>query len=408
MPALFALPDGTDAAAVEQALRTVLDRHESLRAWFTAADADPSAESKKTLLTLHQLFSPAHSLTFAVDTVDLRALPQSEQSMRMEELRVAGANTPIEIDQAPLFRTTILLHHGERATLLWNVHHMVSDGYSQRLLHQELTHLLSGVPERLPELPIGYRDYIAWRERLATDPSASEPHRRYWQEVFAEPYERPLLPARAGTEDAARGIAHQFPVPDDLRAEVAAFCREHGTTAFSVYFAAYTLMAHDLYERDDLVIGTPAAGRTRPEFQNLIGNFISLVGIRNRRDGTVAFPSLVRALQEGTARAMEHQDYQYDEVMADIGAAPDDDRFPLTTVFISLAEVPADQAPALRTPSHRDLGCEVKFDLMGYLRRAGDMVALDLNTRQGLLSSDRLETLATTFLNHLRTGLKED
>ncbi|AQW56373.1 amino acid adenylation domain-containing protein [Streptomyces violaceusniger] len=405
MPALFALPDGTGAAAVEQALRTVIDRHESLRAGFTPADtsADPEAP-----LALHQGFTPANALTFAVETVDLRTLPESEQSARMEELRIAEANTPIEIGRAPLFRATLLLHHGDRATLLWNVHHMVSDGYSQRLLHQELTHLLGGVPERLPELPIGYRDYIAWRERLATDPGACEPHRRYWQEVFAEPYERPLLPARAETEDAARGIAHQFPVPDDLRAEVAAFCREHGTTAFSVYFAAYTLMAHDLYERDDLVIGTPAAGRTRPEFQNLIGNFISLVGIRNRRDGAVGFPSLVRALQEGTVRAMEHQDYQYDEVMADIGAAPDDDRFPLTTVFISLVEVPAGQAPGLRTPSHRDLGCEVKFDLMGYLRRAGDMVALDLHTRQGLLSADRLEALAATFLNHLRTGLKED
>lgn len=406
MPALFALPDATDATALERALRTVLDRHESLRARFTDAtgsDAAPGAPGP-----LRQHFVPAAELTLDIATVDLRVLPDDEQSARMEALRVEGANTPIGIDRAPLFRTTLLLHHGERATLLWNVHHMVSDGYSQRLLHQELTLLLTGTERDLPELPIGYRDYIAWRERLVTTPEALAPHRRYWQQVFAEPYERPLLPVRDGGTDAARGIAHQFPVPDDLRVEVATFCRAHGTTPFSVYFAAYTLMAHDLYRREDLVIGTPAAGRTRPEFHNLVGNFISLVGIRARRGEAATFAALVRALQDRTVLAMEHQDYQYDEVMADIGAEPDDDRFPLTTVFISLVDAPADQAGALRVPAHRDLGCEVKFDLMGYLRRAGEMVALDLHTRQGLLTPEGLENLASSFLDHLRAGLKEN
>ncbi|MFC8729347.1 condensation domain-containing protein [Streptomyces bacillaris] len=406
MPALFALPDATDAPALERALRTVLDRHESLRARFTeAADSEAAPGAPRPL---HQHFVPTAELALDIATVDLRTLPDAEQSARMEELRIEGANTPIGIDHAPLFRTTLLLHHGDRATLLWNVHHMVSDGYSQRLLHQELTLLLTGAERELPELPIGYRDYIAWRERLATDPEALAPHRRYWQQVFTEPYERPLLPVRDGVADAARGIAHQFPVPDDLRAEVAAFCRDRGTTPFSVYFAAYTLMAHDLYRREDLVIGTPAAGRTRPEFSNLVGNFISLVGIRARRGEAETFATLVRTLQDRTVLAMEHQDYQYDEVMADIGAEPDDDRFPLTTVFISLVEAPADQAAALRAPAHRDLGCEVKFDLMGYLRRAGEMVALDLHTRQGLLSPERLETLAASFLDHLRAGLKEN
>ncbi|MFE5399473.1 condensation domain-containing protein [Streptomyces sp. NPDC056568] len=406
MPALFPLPDATDATALERALRTVLDRHESLRARFTEA-AGPDGRAADSPRPLHQHFVPTAELTLDIATVDLRTLTDAEQSARMEELRIQGANTPIEIDHAPLFRTTLLLHHGERATLLWNVHHMVSDGYSQRLLHRELTLLLTGAERELPELPIGYRDYIAWRERLATDPEALAPHRDYWQQVFAEPYERPLLPVRDGVADAARGIAHQFPVPDDLRGEVAEFCRVHGTTPFSVYFAAYTLMAHDLYRREDLVIGTPAAGRTRPEFHHLVGNFISLVGIRARRGETASFAALVRALQDRTVAAMEHQDHQYDEVMADIGAEPDDDRFPLTTVFISLVEAPADQAGSLRVPAHRDLGCEVKFDLMGYLRRAGEMVALDLHTRQGLLSPERLEILGASFLDHLRAGLKE-
>ncbi|MCX5399492.1 condensation domain-containing protein [Streptomyces sp. NBC_00102] len=402
MPALFALPDGVDAEAVESALRTVLTRHDSLRAYFTEESGGSPDDAG-----LRQHFLAVEDVRVEVETDDLRGLPEDEQDVRMQELRIAGANTPIDITRAPLFRTRLLRHHTGRSTLLWTVHHMVSDGYSQRLLHQELTHLLAGEPERLPHLPIGYRDYIAWRAAPGSAERTAEAHRPYWQGVFGRPYERPLLPLLEGAAEPARGIAHQFPVPDELRSEVAAFCRTHGTTPFSVYFAAYTLMCHDLFGREDLVIGTPAAGRTRPEFQELIGNFISLVGIRHRLGETGDFAALVAALQERTVLAMEHQDYQYDQLMADIGAVTDDDRFPLTTVFLSLVEVPADQAATLRAPAHRDLGCEVKFDLMGYLKRAGDMIALEFDTRQGLLSPERLEELAGVFLAHLRSGLKE-
>lgn len=402
MPALFTLPAGTGTVDVQRALLAVLRRHDGLRAYFSQPDAEPDA-GRDGVAELRQHFAPDDALPVAVDTTDLRSLPDQDQNRRMEELRIAEADSPIDITRAPLFRARLLLHHAERATLLWNVHHMVSDGYSQRLLHQELTLLLNGAPEELPSLPISYRDYIGWRAAACE----AEPYRSYWQQVFAEPYVRPLLLELPVDAEPARGIAYQFPVSPELREEVGSFCRSHGVTAFSVYFAAYALMAHDLFNRDDLVIGTPAAGRTRPEFEHLIGNFISLVGIRHQRGEEAGFSELVRLLQERTVLAMENQDYQYDQIMTDIGAVPDDDRFPLTTVFLSLVETPKEQAAALRTSLHRDLGCEVKFDLMGYLKRAGDMIALELHTRQGLLSPGRLEELEASFLGFLRHGLKE-
>lgn len=392
MPALFPLPDGTGAAEAEAALNLIVSRHDALRAYFAEADDE---------LTQHYVEVRTVSMT----SVDLRDLPEQAQQARMEEMRVAEANSPIDITAWPLFRARLIRHHGDRATLLWTVHHMVSDGYSQGLLLNELNQALSGsAPESLPALHISYRDYIRWRAGQTAEEATAQ--RAYWQGVFAEPYERPLLPELPGVEQPARGIAYQFPVPGELYHEIGSYCRAHGVTAFSVCFAAYVLMAHRLFERDDLVVGTPAAGRTRPEFQELIGNFISLVGIRHRRGETPSFDELVPLLQERTLLAMENQDYQYDQVMADIGAERDDDRFPLTTVFISLVDMPAAQADVLRDAAHRDLGCEVKFDLMGYLRRAGDTLALDLHTRQGLLDRERLEWLREAFLDELRTGLK--
>jgi amino acid adenylation domain-containing protein len=389
MPALFPLPDGADAPAVRRALEVVVDRHDSLRAWFSG-DVQHFADS----------------VPVSVGTVDLTRLSDEDRAARVEELRIAEANTLLPVDAPPLFRASLLLLGGGRSTLLWNVHHMVSDGVSQQLLRRELVTLLSGGgPEGLPELPISYRDYTAWRAENGEEAVAAQ--REYWREVFAGGYERPLLPVVHDVDEPARGIAHQFPVDEELSARVERFSRVHGTTGFAVYFAVYFLLVHELFEREDLVVCTPAAGRTRPEFLHLIGNFISLVAVRHRLGEDDSFPDFVRTLQHRTIRAIENQDYQYDQVMADVGAPPDDDRFPLNPVAISLTDLPPEEEAALRRPGHRDLGCDVKFDLLGYVRRAGDAVAFDLHTRRGLMDRARLLDLEKTYLDLLRTHLGE-
>ncbi|MET7637339.1 condensation domain-containing protein [Streptomyces sp. NPDC005438] len=391
MVALFPLPEDTSAGEVREALEATVRRQDALCAYFS--------EDAGGRLTQHFVTDPS----VAVREVDLRRLPEEEQRRELERMRVAEANSLIDLDSWPLFRACVVRHGRRGSTLLWNVHHMVADGFSQGVLSRELTARLEGAPP--PESPISYRDYIAWREREDEEELAAS--RRYWREVFRLPYERPLLPGLPGVEEPERGAAFQFPVPEALVERVAEFSRAQGVTAFAVYFAAYMRTVHQLFERDDLVVGTPAAGRTRAEFQNLVGNFISLVGVRHRRGEAGDFASLVRLLQERTVAAMEHQDYQYDQVMADVGAPRDDDRFPLTTVFVSLVDTPAAQAEGLRVAAHRDLGCAVKFDLMGYLRRSGEWWALDLHTRRGLLDPERLEWVRKVFLDELHGGLAE-
>lgn len=389
MPALFTLPDGTEAAAVERALAEVVRRHDSLRAWFTA-DGDGK---------LRQHF--AGSVEFAVKTVDLEHLQRERQAERLEQLRTEEAATPIPTGVPPLFRARVIRHGGGRSTLLWNVHRMISDEFSQNLLRAELEVLLGGgTAEDLPPLPVSYRDYVAWRAE-GENSGALTAHRAHWQDVFDGGYERPLLPIRHIAGQPARGIGYQFPIPPDLATAVDRFSRAEGVTAFSVYFAAYFLMAHELYGRDDLVVVTPAAGRTRPEVAHLIGNFVSLVGIRHRAGEEISFADLAGRIERRTVRGLEHQDYQYDQVLADIGAESDDDRFPLTTAAISRTDLPSGRADTLRRATFRDLGHEVKFDLLGYLRRSGDAAAFDLHTRRSLMDEADLRALRENFLGLL-------
>ncbi|MBY8886988.1 AMP-binding protein [Streptomyces sp. PTM05] len=392
MPALIVLPDHTEADAVREALTEIVKRHDSLRAWF---EEDSAGE-------VRQYF--AEEIDIRVATVELETFPIHQHDAHVERLWISEANTLLPDTRPPLFRACLVRHGLGRSTLLWNVHHMVSDGFSQQLFRQELSALLNGAAASdLPGLPISYRDYIAW---CATGGSGTlSAQRAYWQQVFSEPYDRVLLPTRHACAEPARGIAYQFPIEEKLNARAERFARDHGLTVFSVFLAAYFLLAHSLYGTDDLVVVTPAAGRTRPEVQNLIGNFISLVAIRHRAGEETSFADLAGLLQRRAIRAMENQDYQYDQVMADVGAAPDDDRFPLTTVCISLMDLPPEQEEQLQLPRCRDLGCDVKFDLLGYLRHAGGTTAFDLHSRRSLMDEEDLRDLKARFVQILDTHL---
>lgn len=390
MVALFALPDGVETDAVAHALETIVRRHDSLRAFFQMT---PTGD-------LLQYFPD--DLAIDLHVADLSGTPD-EQEAQIDLLRLSDANAVIDITHAPLFRATLIRHHSQRRTLLWNVHHMVSDGYSQRLLNAELTHLLSGAdPAELPEMPISYRDYIVWAAE--SGPADVRKQELWWREVYAIPYERPLLPSSRDVVDGAGGVAYQFPIPPSTVKAIDEFCRRVGATPFTVFLTALFAVGYEMYGRDDLVIGTPAAGRQRAEFETMIGNFISLVGVRVHAHEGDSFADRVRLVRDRTTAAMENQNYQYDEVMKIVGAEPDDDRFPLTTIFLSLLDVPA--APH-DTAHYRELGSEVKFDLMGYLKRYEGKLWLEMQTRRELLTHEQLEQWGERLIRLLDQGLTE-
>src|SRR5690606_22465844 len=116
-----------------------------------------------------------------------------------------------------------------------------------------------------------------------------------------------------------RGQGYGVKVPDATRAAVKAYARAHSVTEFSLYLSAKFRALHRLLDQPDLVIGTPAAGRELKGTEELVGNFISLVCVRSRRDDGQSALHHVRRTMQGLACAMTHQGYQYDKLVADLG-----------------------------------------------------------------------------------------
>ncbi len=299
-----------DAAALERALAEIVSRHESLRTRFGLVDGEPA-----------QLVDPPRRL--ALPVADLAALPGPAREAEARRLSAAEARTPFDLERGPLFRARLLrLAPGEHLLLL-TLHHIVSDGWSSRVLLRELSVLYrafaAGAPSPLPELPIQYGDYAVWqREELAGE--ALDEQVAFWRAELEGappatelPVDRPHPPTRGG-----RSGRHLLAVSAESSLRLAALARAEGATTFMALLAACGAWLGGYADADDVVLGTPIAGRTQEELEGLIGFFVNTLAIRVDLSGDPAFRELVARVRARLLGAYAHQDLPFEKVVEEL------------------------------------------------------------------------------------------
>ena len=208
----------------------------------------------------------------------------------------------------------------EEHVLLLTEHHIVTDGWSMGILAEELSVLyaaaLRGEEDSLPPLPVQYADYSAWqRDRLSG--GTLKEHLDYWtsQLTGVAPLELPTDRPRPAVRTSA-GAAHEFAVPAGITAQLKDLARRCDATLFMVLTAACHVLFHRWSGQDDIVVGTPVAGRDRAELERIIGIFINTVVLRSRVDGQRGFAELPRPrVRETVLDAFAHQDAPFEKVV---------------------------------------------------------------------------------------------
>jgi len=302
------LSGAMDVPALERALGEVVRRHESLRTTFTESEGVAA-----------QVIAPFRGFTLPVE--DLSAADEREAAARARAEEDAGI--PFDLETGPLFRARLLrLAHDEHVLLL-AMHHIVSDGWSMQVLFRELWALYEafrdGRPSTLPELPVQYADFAVWQRRQSGG-EAEARQLAWWKarlggapELLELPtdHPRPPVPSFRGGSVPVR-IAPA--VADRLR-ELA---RREGATLYMVVLAAFHLLLSRYSGSDDVVVGTPIAGRTREELEGLVGLFMNTLVLRADLSGDPAFRALVGGVRESVLGAYEHQEAPFERVVAEL------------------------------------------------------------------------------------------
>ena len=306
---------------LERSLNEIVRRHETLRTSFQVIDNQPV-----------QVITP--DITMPLVVQDLTSLPEAAREDEARRLAQEEAQQPFDLTLAPLIRSTLLRLAEDDHVLLLNTHHIISDGWSLGVLLREMASLYevfsANGPTTLPELAVQYADFAAWqREFLAGE--ILDKQLAYWKQELSGlppsldlPTDRPRPPI-----ESFRGAQQTVVLPKELLESLRKLCRAKASTLFMTLLAAFAVLLSRYSGQQDVVIGTPIAGRNRAEVEKLIGFFVNTLVMRTDLSGDPSFGELLARVRETAMGAYAHQDLPFEKLVEELRPDRDLSRNPL-------------------------------------------------------------------------------
>ena len=332
-----------DRKRLEEVFDTIIRRHESLRTRFAIVDGRPV-----------QYIEPTLKLR-----IDYRQAAETEIGAILKDFI-----RPFDLSRAPLLRAGLVELSPLKHLLIYDMHHIISDGTSLRLLIQEFIDLYHG--QEPPPLRIQYKDYAAWQNELVQS-GAILKQEEYWLARFAgeipvlnlpSDYPRPAAQSFEGGEV-------WFEIPPELSEGINRVAAAQGATFYMVLLAAYYILLFKYSGQEDIVIGSPIAGRSHADLEKIIGMLVNTLALRNFPAGTKTFLEFLAEVRENSLKAYENQDYQFEELVEKLELHRDLSRNPLFDVMFILQKMEVDSPPSrdVRFRNYPIPNESAKFDL---------------------------------------------
>ncbi|QII47587.1 lichenysin non-ribosomal peptide synthetase LicA [Bacillus paralicheniformis] len=386
MPAAAMLEGTLDVQRLEAAFQKLIDRHEALRTSFTVVDGEPRQN-------IHQ------RVPFKIEKVEADGKP-------IEQMAKSFVRR-FDLAKAPLLRAGLVRLADGRHLLLFDMHHLVSDGVSISIILNELAALYNG--EELPELNLHYKDYAFWQRTQAQEGFQKE--EAYWQSVFAGE-----LPVLQLITDEPRPSVQSFEgdrvsavLPKDIKEKLAVLAEQNGATLYMVMLAAYNMLLAKYSGQEDVIVGTPAAGRRHADLEGIIGMFVNTLAIRSKVEPGRTLRDFLHDVKKTVIDAFEHQDYPFERLAEKVGASRDLSRHPVFDTMFILQNAWED------IPMLGDLHLSIyetnfniaKFDLTLQAKEEQGQLILDLDYSTKLFKKDTAERMLKAYL-HLLEGVTAD
>ncbi|AWM17149.1 non-ribosomal peptide synthetase [Bacillus inaquosorum] len=384
MPAMLELEGELDPERLDRAFKELIKRHESLR---TSFEQDESGEPVQRI---HD------EVPFTLQTAVL-----GEQT---EQEAAAAFIEPFDLSQAPLFRGQIVKVSDERHLLLVDMHHIISDGVSVNILIREFGELYNN--RTLPALHIQYKDYAVWQEGFKKG-DAYQTQEAYWLKQIEG--ELPVLDLPADhTRPPVRSFAGDkvsFTLDQEAASGLHKLARENGSTLYMVLLAAYTALLSRLSGQEDIIVGSPIAGRPHKDLEPILGMFVNTLALRTRPEGGKPFVEYLQEVRDTALGAYEHQDYPFEELVDKLKLTRDMSRNPLFDVMFVLQNMDQEsiQLEELHLKSAANNGHQTsKFDLTLYAHEQPcGLLTFQMEFSTDLYKKKTIEKWLQYFINML-------
>jgi amino acid adenylation domain-containing protein len=389
-----------DTSALEAAVGDVVRRHEALRTVFGVEDGVP-----------HQIVQPPQPVPMPV--VDLQTLPADERVTEALELAARDALTPMDLSAGPLLRVRLLRLAPDEHVLLVAIHHIIFDGWSATIFLRELgicyrAQLDKGVPP-LAEPQLHFVDFASW-QRSVLDDSVRAQQLAHWMHHLKGDRQPLDLPADRPRKSAIGTGAHcMAEIPADVSAGLESLCRQTAATRSMVLLATLQLLLHRLTGETDIVVGTPIAGRSRPETETMIGFFMNTVVMRATLEHSQSFRELLTQVRDASLGAYAHQDMPFEELVNALEPQRDLLRTPLFQIFFNYLniELPDLQLPGCAVERFGPHVFESRFDLTLYVFDESGVTRLVAAYNADLFDAPRMRELLDQYVVLLQQVARE-
>jgi tyrocidine synthetase-3 len=343
-----------DKARLERTFGQLISRHESLRTSFHIVDNQPRQRIHKQVdfeMEYHQVEVEAKVEEEKQTTEDRRQTTEGREQTtddRIQETKTKPAThlssvirhlssefiRPFDLSQAPLLRVGLIRISEKKHIFMTDMHHIVSDGVSIQLLVQDFVRLYAG--KEFSPLRLQYKDYSQWQNG-GEQKELMEKQREYWIREFAGEipvlqlpidYPRPMVQSFTGS-------TLEFEISWEQTHELRSLASGIAGTLYMVLLALYNVFLCKITGQEDIVIGTPVAGRRHKDLEQIIGNFVNTLALRHRPENGKPFNIFLEEVKQQTLRAFDHQEFPYEDLIEEVGVKRDTSRNPLfDTVFV--------------------------------------------------------------------------
>jgi len=313
-----------DLDKLDRTMRQLIKRHEALRTSFEIVDQE-----------IVQRVHPAEEVDFNVENIIVNSAQEISE-------KIEGFIKPFNLKNAPLIRVGIIKLEEQRNIIIFDVHHIISDGISVSILTNEFSVLY--IDKALDPLKIQYKDYSDWQLKKMESLEVKK-QEKFWLNEFSGKLPKAKLPTDypSPARRDFKGDNIEFKLHKDITEKLKKLGQKTSTTLYMILLADLNILLSKYCQEEDIVVGTPIAGRTHRDLENVIGMFVNTLAIRSNVDKDLRFIEYLEAIKEKTLVAFDNQEYQFEELVQMVAANSDISQNSLFDVMFAVQNVNGNQ-----------------------------------------------------------------
>jgi amino acid adenylation domain-containing protein len=387
---------------IEDTFWKLIKRHESLRTSFRMIGDEP----------VQQIHLPGNvNFTLQFQEHHQKSILRPEEPEQTVGEILKEFVTHFELEKPSLLRAAWVKIETRKHILVVDLHHMVSDGTSIGILIRDFMDYYE--KKTLCPLKIQYRDYTEWQKKNIKDKRKEiEKKESYWITQLKGELPEIELPTdypRPG-EKSPEGTLYHTHLEEEYTEWIKQTALARRTTPYVVLLTLYTIFLHKITGQEDIIIGTPVAGRRHPDLQNNTGMYVNTLAIRTYPQKKTTFKQLLTEVHDTVYQAFENQDYPFQKLVNQLNRPRKLSRSPLFDVFFALQnmEIPEIQISGLTLKPIQYKTTVSRFELSFFVYPQGEHWEIMVEYCTKLFKEETIQLFIKNFKHVLWTIKQED